>query len=230
MLYCSSTLDELLKQCHKVIQSFEKKSSDPIDVEADDDVVYYRFGGAAIASMLHSRYDKLKEHPGDKQLSEETTILQKISIHKKEDKENIPGSLKYRDKGHMYFPCEELLPLVKEVDFATKEYCNPESFKKHSSDLLLVMSNKFVLDMNLCSLFEDVLQVKVPEFSEMSDKTVDSVYEEFVRKLCHTRVEEFLNSFKQQSAAHKGLATLAGQNLRDSLLSHHVNLRSKSTQ
>jgi len=48
--------------------------------------VYYRFGGAAIANILHSRYEKLKQHcGGDQQLSEETTILQKLSIHKKED-------------------------------------------------------------------------------------------------------------------------------------------------
>jgi len=64
----------------------------------------------------------------------------------------------------------------------------------------------------------------------MGEKSVDSVFKEFVRKLCHTRVQKFLDSFKQQSAAHKGLATFAGQNLQDSLLSHHVNLKSKSSQ
>ena len=58
-----------------MIHSFEKKSSGTVDIEADNDAVYYRFAGAAIASMLLSRYEKLKEHPGDTQLSEETTIL-----------------------------------------------------------------------------------------------------------------------------------------------------------
>ena len=230
-LYCSSTLDQLLRQCHKVMQSFSKKSSGNAEVTEDSEDVFYRFGGAAIASMLHSRYEKLKQHCGDdQQLSEETTILQKLSIHKKEDKELIPDSLKYRDKGHMYFPCVELLPLIKEVDLATKEYTNGESFKKYGSELLTVISNKLVLDTKLLSLYETILREKIPEFSEMSDKSVDSVFKEFVRKLCHTRIQEFLDSFKQQSAAHKGLATLAGQNLRDSLLSHHVNLKSKSSQ
>ena len=129
----------------------------------------------------------------------------------------------------MYFPCVELIPLVKEVDLATKECTNTENFKKHASELLTVMSNNFVLDTRLFYLFETTLQAKVPEFSEMGEKSVDSVFKEFVRKLCHTRVQEFLDSFKQQSAAHKGLATLAGQNLRDLLLSHHVNLKSKSS-
>ena len=61
----------------------------------------------------------------------------------------------------------------------------------------------------------------------MNENSVDSAFKEFVQKLCHTRVQEFLDSFKQQSVAHKGFATLAGQNLKDLLFSHHVNLKGK---
>ena len=51
-----------------------------IQLQTDSEDVYYHFGGAVIASMLHSRYEKLKQHSGDdKQLSEETIILQKFS-------------------------------------------------------------------------------------------------------------------------------------------------------
>ena len=79
MLYCSSTLDELLRQYHKVMQSYATKVSGSVDVAGDRGDVYYQFRGAAIASMLHSRYEKLKQHCGDvRQLSEETTILQKL--------------------------------------------------------------------------------------------------------------------------------------------------------
>ena len=72
----------------------------------------------------------------------------------------------------------------------------------------------------LRSMYLAILQAKVPESAHMKDKSLDGVFKEFVRKLCHTRVQEFLDSFKQQNAAHKGSATLAGQNLRDSLLCH----------
>jgi len=52
------------------------KSSDNVDVVEDCEDVYYHFAGAAISSMLHSRYKKLKQHcDDDQQLSEETTIL-----------------------------------------------------------------------------------------------------------------------------------------------------------
>ena len=60
-MFCSSVLDELLRQCHKVIQSFKNSSSKEDTVEDSEDV-YYRFAGAAIASMLHARYDKLKQN------------------------------------------------------------------------------------------------------------------------------------------------------------------------
>ena len=152
-LFCSCVFENLLQECHKVMQTFKKSADVQKDPVADSEDVYYRFGGAAIASMLHSKYEKLKQHSGDdKQLSEETTILQKLSIHKEQEKEHIPNSLKYHDKGHMYFPCKELLPLVKEVDVSSKKYTNVESFKKHGSELLTFLSNKFVQNTELQSM------------------------------------------------------------------------------
>jgi len=38
---------------------------------------------------------------------------------------------------------------------------------------------------------------------------------EMVQKLCHTRMQEYLDSFQQKEAAHKSNASLAGQTLRD---------------
>ena len=53
------------------MQTFKKSADVQKDPVADSEDVYYRFGGAVIASMLHSRYEKLKQHSGDdKQLSQ----------------------------------------------------------------------------------------------------------------------------------------------------------------
>ena len=57
----------------------------------------------------------------------------------------------------------------------------------------------------------------------------DSIYQELVRKLCHIRVAEFLSSTKQRMASEKGNASLAGQNLRDELLTSHNNLSSHAS-
>ena len=75
-----------------------------------------------MSNMLHSKYTKIKSCPLNEEyrFSQEITVLQQISIHKKEDKDHIPGYLKYRDEGYMYFPCVEQLPFLKAVDVAIK--------------------------------------------------------------------------------------------------------------
>ena len=84
-MFCSSVLDELLRQCHTVIQSFKKFSGKGDAVEDSEDV-YYHFAGAAIACMLHTRYDKLKQNAANEQLSQETTILERLSIYNRQEK------------------------------------------------------------------------------------------------------------------------------------------------
>ena len=47
---------------------------------------------------------------------------------------------------------------------------------------------------------------------------MDAVFKELVRKLSHTRIQEYLDSYKQRGVASKGSATLSGINLCDSLM------------
>ena len=49
-----------------------------------------------------------------------------------------------------------------------------------------------------------------------------------VRKLSNIRIEEFISSTRQLMALEKGKASTAGQNLRDTLLTNHTQLRTKS--
>ncbi len=62
------------------------------------------------------------------------------------------------------------------------------------------------------------------------DLAIKVVYKELCRKLCHTRLgeykDEYISATQQNLAALKGKSTLAGQNLRDELLTSHVNTKS----
>ena len=49
-----------------------------------------------------------------------------------------------------------------------------------------------------------------------------------VRKLCNMRFEEFLSTTREKTAHKKGNASTKGQNLRDTLLTHHTHLQSKT--
>jgi len=57
-----------------------------------------------------------------------------------------------------------------------------------------------------------------------SEDAMTAVYDEFVRKLCNTRVQEFISSTKQNLAAKKGLASTVDVNLRAKLLTSHTQV------
>ena len=65
----------------------------------------------------------------------------------------------------------------------------------------------------------------------MSDDVVvaafDNVYNEMVKKLCNTRLKEFLTSYSQKVPSNKEKASTAGHNLRDTLLAQHLQLQSQ---
>ena len=227
ILYSSAVFNHLLWQCHGVLQ----KEQETAEISEDGKDTYLRFGGAALATMLHLRYDKMRadnlEDQKRRRISEEITILQRINSY---TKEHIPDYLKYRDNGHMYFPCPEMLPFLTAVDLTTRENVNESGFKEHGSELLHIVTTSLQEANHIKSLFVELLLAKVPEFDDLSQVPIQSVYCEFVRKLSNTRINEFIDSFKQTTAASKGMATLAGQNLRDSLLSHHINLKTHMKQ
>ena len=51
-----------------------------------------------------------------------------------------------------------------------------------------------------------------------------NIYNELSRKLCNTRIQEFLSATKQDLAAKKGLASTVDTNLRTTLLANHTKL------
>lgn len=86
ILLCSSVFNELLNKCHSLIQPENEVGGVDKGMEGED--VYYRFGGAAIVSLLHGQYEKVKnctELQKD-QVSKEITLLQNLSVHEKDKK------------------------------------------------------------------------------------------------------------------------------------------------
>ena len=196
MLFSSAVFNHFLQQCHQFLQ---KKQETP-EISEDRNDTYLRFGGAALAAMLHTRYDKMKAGNSDdekrRHISEETTILQRVNSY---TKEHIPDYLRYRDNGYMNFPCLEMLPFLIAVDLSTQENANETSFKEHGAEMLHIVSDTLQKADHLKFLFVDLLVNKVPEFEDLSQASVNSVYCELVRKLSNTRINEFIDSFKQKN-------------------------------
>jgi len=77
--------------------------------------------------------------------------------------------------------------------------------------------------------FRTALAQRLPNIATISETAVKKVYDVLVRKLCNTRIQEFISSTKQQFAAKKGLASTVDVNLRTTLLIHHTKLETKLT-
>ena len=108
-----------------------------MELSKDGKDIYLRFGGAALAMMLHLRYDKMRA-----------------------------GHLDDKDNGHMYYPCREMLQFLTAVDSNTKENVYKASFKEHGAELLHIVSSTLQQANHLKALFVDLLVIKIPEFDE----------------------------------------------------------------
>ena len=75
-----------------------------------------------------------------------------------------------------------------------------------------------------------IMNEKVPLCisNELETLAANNVCDEMIRKLCNTRIQEFLSSLKQKIASSKGHASTTDQNLRDKLLTQHTNLQSRT--
>ena len=124
----------------------------------------------------------------------------------------------------MYFPCSEMLPFLKAVDMKTKEHANVSSFSELGADLIRTISDSMD-NTELLNIFNATVLAKIPEAVSLPFKNLSGIFTELVRKLCHTRIQEFIDSYKQSTTSNKRTATLTELNLRDSLLGHHVNLK-----
>ena len=80
---------------------------------------------------------------------------------------------------------------------------------------------------HLEGLFKTTVAQRLPNIETFSEDNVRSVYEEFTKKLCNTRIQEFISATKQQLATKKGAASTIEVNLRSTLLTHHTKLGTK---
>ena len=69
--------------------------------------------------------------------------------------------------------------------------------------------------------------MKLPNIKTYTEAAIINVFSVFVRKVCNTRIQEFLSATKQELATKKGLASTVDVNLRTTLLAYHTKLESQ---
>ena len=132
---CSAVYNYLLKRVSQVQQSLLMEPTSSGILKGDVDSVYYRFCGAALASMLHARYNKRQSCKNDQRetINQEIEVLRCIQCT---DKDHIPGELKYRDRGHMYFPSKDFLTVLRGIDSCVMENANESTLRKYGPDMI----------------------------------------------------------------------------------------------
>lgn len=195
-----------------------------------DQDVYFRFGGGILASMLHNRYKEIRRCNKDKRdfLSMEIKLLQTINT---KEKTHMPNYLQYRDKGHMYTPDATFIPFFRSVDECIKSVVNENGIQNHGDQLIKVSNvicafHHFILylhrlHMQLC------LKPLISKRNSWNCLCKRLLLTLMWRKLCNTRIQEFLSSLTQKITSSKGKVATTGQNLRDQLLTQHINVQSR---
>ena len=134
---CSAVYKYFLERVSKVQESILEPSSSTRVISQDSDSVYYRFCGAAMTAMLHARYEKRRSCKQDQKetLEKEIKVLKCIQCYST-DKSHIPEELKYRDRGHMYFPSVEFLSFLRGLDTCVMENANESTFRKYGPEMI----------------------------------------------------------------------------------------------
>ena len=132
---CCAVYNYLLKRVSTVQQSILELTSSTSPISQDTDSVYYRLCGAAIANMLHARYNKRQvcKQEQKETLEQEIQVLKCIQCT---DKSHISEKLKYRDRGYIYFPSKEFLSFLRGVDTCVMENANESTFKKYGPEMI----------------------------------------------------------------------------------------------
>ncbi len=150
--------------------------------------MYYHFCGAAIAVMFHNRYKRLHSCPMDKRSS----VISEINIIKAiqtTDKAHVPRSLLYRDRGFMYFP-DSLF--IRSVDLKVKAIASEQGIRQHGKNIIDIATKAVKGDNQLKKTFTDALSSKFDCLDGL-ESAIGAVYDEMLRKLCKTRLSEFMD-------------------------------------
>ena len=118
---------------------------------------------------------------------------------------------RYRTQVHYIYPGYAIIPHVLIHAIARKQSAhacarisaNPRSYTAFS----------------LCNCLESTECFK--------PSTLDNIFNDFISKLANTRIQEFLDCVKATTAIKKGTASVSGQNLRDTLLTHQLIQKAK---
>ena len=102
--------------------------------------------------MFKQRYKDMKSTKSSKikeKVSQEIQVLEWI---RRVDKSTLLASLAYRDQGGMYFPDNDFVPFIRNLDESVRESANEEALQRYGKNLVkeqLMHNQLFFSNKNL---------------------------------------------------------------------------------
>ena len=93
--------------------------------------------------------------------------------------------------------------------------------------LFQVAHENLMKNLQFKEQFLVILASLLPNIETFSEDSLNNVFDVLTRKICNTRIQEFVSATKQEFSAKKGLASTVDVNLRTTLLAHHTKLETK---
>ena len=145
------------------------------------------------AGMYKERYRMMKS-PTCKRKEEIGKELSVLDWMRLRNKSTLPKSLQYKDEGGMYFPKKSLIPFIRDVDSYVREHANEVSFARYGSKVIEVATHELQNNQLLNPKFEDILLTLVSGDLKGYEHAVNNIYQELIRKLCNTRLNESITT------------------------------------
>ena len=133
----------MLQKVRSIVKENSGGDTSKCALQHEPDEVYLRFGGGALADMFKQRYKDMRSKSKSSEtkdiISQEIQVLQWI---RRVDKSTLPASFTYRDQGGMYFPDDDFLPFIRNLDECVRVSANEDAFQRYSKNLVKVVSEQ----------------------------------------------------------------------------------------
>ena len=122
------------------------------------------------------------------------------------------------------FPTPKLLMFMKLTDTHFKEYSTEEECNLFGSAITDIIKLKMKSNVNIKSELIEILKCHCPD---TEDRLCEEMHAMWLEKFCNAKIKNLLESMERLNIDKFQKITAKTQNLRDGLLSQHVQISDK---
>ncbi len=140
-LILSTAYEGILKQITVELEKVSQPIPNQEKVLPSDDTALHRICGWALKSVTDNVSEQCKAQPTE-QVKDDMRFLKTLKLPK-EQKEYLPESVKYFDRGGLTFMTFNLLPWMRAIEEQIVQHLNQQNYEKYGERLFQVSNNHY---------------------------------------------------------------------------------------